>query len=76
MKKIEFSKKLAVGFTAFYFLVIISAIVLKCYAIDISHIAQIVSIGEGVVLGGYYGKAGYENGKKIAQNVNTEGSEM
>lgn len=74
MKKLEFSKKLAIGFTVFYALVVAAAIVLKCYLIDIMGILQIVSIQEAIVLGGYYGKAGYENGKKI--KVNNERSEL
>jgi len=72
----EFSKKIALQYTYFFFAIVVAGIVLRCFGFDISDIVKIVMVGESIVLGGYFGKAGFENVTKENNRVNTEGSEL
>lgn len=73
MKNLTFSKWLALIITSLFIATVIAGIVLECFGHDISTYVNIVLISETVVLGGYFGKAGFENITKIKNN---EGSEM
>ena len=66
MKRVEFSKKLAILIITFFFLLIIFSTIVWFFQNRIpTEILETVSFPFGIVVTSYFVKSGYENGKKI-----------
>lgn len=73
MKKIEFSKKLAILIIAFFFLLVIFSLLTWFFQNRIpTTILETVSTPFMVVVTSYFIKSGYENGKKIERSNNEQ----